>query len=141
MRRRDKAGGKAAKTQRHKTLKRRNATKVGRTPPATDANEKISPRAQAERGAAAADGHRRCAQGHQPLARPTRAGVQGHAGKRDAYLRGQVRTMFLREGDAFRVVALHNAPSAHEGGGAIDYSVQPISTQKASFVASSKRGR
>jgi two-component system, NtrC family, sensor kinase len=37
MRRRDKA----AKTQRHKTLKRRNAPKVGPTPPATDANKKI----------------------------------------------------------------------------------------------------
>ena len=32
MRRRDKAGGKAAKTQRPKTLKRRNALKVARTP-------------------------------------------------------------------------------------------------------------
>jgi two-component system NtrC family sensor kinase len=41
MRRRDKAGGKAANTQRPKTLKRRNAPKVGRTPPAADANEKI----------------------------------------------------------------------------------------------------
>ena len=30
----------------------------------------------------AADRHRRCAQGHQPLARSTEAGVQSHAGKR-----------------------------------------------------------
>ena len=31
MRRRDKAGGKAAKAQRSKTLKRRNAAKAART--------------------------------------------------------------------------------------------------------------
>ena len=41
MRRRDKAGGNAIKTQRPKTLKRRNALKVGRKPPAANANEKI----------------------------------------------------------------------------------------------------
>ena len=41
MRRRDKPGGKAAKTQRRKTLGRHNALKVGRKPPAADANEKI----------------------------------------------------------------------------------------------------
>ena len=42
MRQRDKAGGKAAKTQRPKTLKRRNAPKVGHKPSAADANEKIA---------------------------------------------------------------------------------------------------
>jgi GAF domain len=41
MRRRDKTGGKAAKTQRPKTLKRRDAPKVGRRPPTVQANEKI----------------------------------------------------------------------------------------------------
>ena len=39
----------------------------------------------------AADRHRRRAQGHQQLARPTRAGVQGHAGERHPHLRGRVR--------------------------------------------------
>jgi two-component system NtrC family sensor kinase len=42
MRPRDKSGGKAAKTQRLKTLKRRNAPKVGRRPPTADASEKIA---------------------------------------------------------------------------------------------------
>ncbi len=41
MKPRDKAGGKPIKTQRHKTLGRHNALKVGRKPPAADANEKI----------------------------------------------------------------------------------------------------
>ena len=42
MRRPDKAGGKAVKPQRHRTLKRRNAAKVGREPPAIDAAERIA---------------------------------------------------------------------------------------------------
>ena len=42
MRQRDKAGGKAAKTQRPKTLKRRNAPKVVTSLSAADANEKIA---------------------------------------------------------------------------------------------------
>ena len=41
MRQPDKAGGKAGKTQRLKTLKRRSAPKVGRKPPIADASEKI----------------------------------------------------------------------------------------------------
>ena len=42
MRRPDKAGGKAAKTQRPRTLKRRNAAKVGREAPAIGATERIA---------------------------------------------------------------------------------------------------
>ena len=42
MRRRAKAGGKAAKTRRPKTLKRRNGPKVGRKPSAADASERIA---------------------------------------------------------------------------------------------------
>src|SRR5208283_2137720 len=44
MRRPDKAGGKAAKTQRRRTLKRRNAPKVARRrmPVAADANDTIA---------------------------------------------------------------------------------------------------
>ena len=41
MRRPDKTGGKSIETQRAKTLKRRNALKVRRKPPAADANDKI----------------------------------------------------------------------------------------------------
>ena len=41
MRRRDKAGKNTVETQRRKTLKGRNALKVGRKLPAADANEKI----------------------------------------------------------------------------------------------------
>ena len=37
-----KAGGKAVKPQRHMTLKRRNAAKVGRKPPTIDAAERIA---------------------------------------------------------------------------------------------------
>ena len=42
MRRRGKTGGKTAKTQRPKTLKRRNAAKVDRESPAVDTTERIA---------------------------------------------------------------------------------------------------
>ena len=42
MKRPDKAGGKAVKPQRHMTLKRRKAAKVGRKPPTIDAAERIA---------------------------------------------------------------------------------------------------
>ena len=42
MKRPDKAGGKAVKPQRHMTLKRRNAAKVGTKPPTIDAAERIA---------------------------------------------------------------------------------------------------
>ena len=42
MRRRDNTGGKVAKAQRPKTLKRRNAPRVGCKAPAADAAEKIA---------------------------------------------------------------------------------------------------
>jgi signal transduction histidine kinase len=42
MRRRSRAGGKAVKPQRHRTLKRGNAAKVGRKPPAIDAAARIA---------------------------------------------------------------------------------------------------
>ena len=47
------------------------------------------------------------------LARRAGAGVPGHAGERDAHLRGQIRHAVSRiDGDAFRAVAMHNAPPA-----------------------------
>src|ERR1700730_10408568 len=42
MKRRSRAGGKAVKPQRHRTLKGGNAAKVGRKPPAIDAAERIA---------------------------------------------------------------------------------------------------
>ena len=42
MRRRSRAGGKAVKPQRHRTLKRGNTAKVGRKPPAIDAAARIA---------------------------------------------------------------------------------------------------
>ena len=41
--------------------------------------------------AGAADGHGGCAARHQLVARRSGAGVSGHAGERDAHLRGQIR--------------------------------------------------
>ena len=46
---------------------------------------------RAARIAATADRHRRCAQGHQQLTWPTRAGIRCHAGKRGESMRSEVR--------------------------------------------------
>jgi hypothetical protein len=72
MRRRDKAGGKAVKTQRRKALKRRNTAKIARRrkPSAADATEWIalltSERDEALEQQAATFGG---PQGHQLIAR------------------------------------------------------------------------
>ena len=49
---------------------------------------------------------------HLKLARRARAGISGCIGERNRDLRGQFCALLLCEGDAFRVVALHNAPPA-----------------------------
>ena len=52
-------------------------------------------------------------QGHLQLAGRTGAGVPGHAGERDAHLRGQVRhSVAVSTASAFRTVAMHGAPPA-----------------------------
>ena len=65
---------------------------------------------RSHRGAGAADGDLGGAASHLQLAGRTGAGVQRHAGKRDAHLRGQLRRLcrFARADD-FRAVALHGA--------------------------------
>ena len=45
-------------------------------------------------------------QRHHQFARRAGAGVRDHAGERGAHLRGQVRQLYLREGEAFRIVAI-----------------------------------
>ena len=63
--------------------------------------------------AAAADRDLRGAAGHLELARRPGAGVRGHAGERDAHLRGQVRhPVAVARAMAFRAVALHGVPPA-----------------------------
>ena len=53
----------------------------------------------------------RGAQGHLQLARRAGAGVPGHAGERDAHLRGQVRQLCCCfDGRAFHRLPLHDAP-------------------------------
>ena len=94
MRRRDKAGSKAAKLQRPKTLKRRNAPKVAhrRKPSAADVDDKIALlEHKLNEALEPADGHLRNSEGDQQLARPLGAGIQRDAGKGGAHLRSQVR--------------------------------------------------
>ena len=63
------------------------------------------------RGAGAADGDLGGAQGHQQLARRAGARVPGHAGERDAHLRGQVRNAqsLRRRGIPYRRAARRTA--------------------------------
>ena len=67
--------------------------------------------------AGAADGDGGRAARHQLVARRAGAGVPGHAGERDAHLRGQIRHLLRREGDGLRLVAIHGAPPAYAEGG------------------------
>ena len=63
---------------------------------------------RSHRVAGAADRDLRGAEGHLQLARRAGAGVPGHAGERDAHLRGQdSASCSCYEGDAFRAVAMH----------------------------------
>ena len=68
---------------------------------------------RSDRGAGAADGDLGGAAGHLQFARRVGAGVPGHAGERDAHLRGQVRhALPVRRGRLSRRCAAHNAPPA-----------------------------
>ena len=65
-------------------------------------------------GAGAADRDFGGAAGHQQLARRAGAGVPGHAGECDVRIcEAKFGALCLREGDAFRVGALHDAPPAY----------------------------
>ena len=117
MRRRGEAGGKAVKAQRGKTLtlKRRHAPKVARRrKPSADANEKI----------ASLEHRLNEALEQQAATSEVLQVISGSSGELEpvfqAMLANGVRiceaklgVLCLSEGDAFRVVALHGAPSAY----------------------------
>ena len=115
MRRRDKRGGKAPKAQRRKTLKRRNAPKVARRrEPSADAYEKI----------ASLEHRLNEALEQQAATSEVLQVISSSPGELEplfqAMLANGVRiceakfgVLCLLEGDAFRVVALHGAPSAY----------------------------
>src|SRR5262249_7801163 len=70
--------------------------------------------ARTRRGARAAGCDLGGAASHQQFARRFGVGFPGHAGQCGAHLRRQVfGQMYLRDGDAFRAVATHNAPPAY----------------------------
>src|SRR5262245_13880473 len=115
MRRRDKAGGKAAKTQRPKTLKRRNAPKILRrdvslaTGGETDVEQLTRELAEARgREAATSEVLKLISSSPgdlQPVFDAILANATDLCGARFASLR-------LTEGDQFRTVSLYNAPAA-----------------------------
>jgi GAF domain-containing protein len=115
MRRRDKAGGKAAKTQRPKTLKRRNAPKILQrgislaTGEETNVEQLTRELAEArEREAATSEVLKVISSSPgdlQPVFDTILANATDLCGARFATLR-------LSEGDHFRTVSLYNAPAA-----------------------------
>ena len=114
MRRRDKAGGKAAKTQRPKTLKRRNTPKIlqrGISLATEETNVEQLTRELAEareREAATSEVLKVISSSPgdlQPVFDAILANATDLCGARFATLR-------LSEGDHFRTVSLYNAPAA-----------------------------
>ena len=115
MRRRDKAGGKAAKTQRPKTLKRRNAPKILQrgislaTAEETNVEQLTRELAEArEREAATSEVLKVISSSPgdlQPVFDAILANATDLCGAKFATLR-------LSEGDHFRTVSLYNAPAA-----------------------------
>ena len=113
MRRRDKAGGKAVKTQRPKTLKRRNAPKTARrrsSLAAGKANKRRAAHPRARRGAGAAGGDLGGAEGHQ-LSSPGELEPVFNAMLENAtrICEAKFGTCFSARDDGFRTVAVHGA--------------------------------
>ena len=97
----DRAGAELRRPGRHR---HREHAAAQRTAPAHRRSHRI---------AGAADRDQRGAQGHLQLAGRAGAGVRGHAGERDAHLRGQVRqSVRFAKASAFQRAALHGAPAA-----------------------------
>jgi class 3 adenylate cyclase len=115
MRRRDKAGRKVVKTQRHKTLTRRNAPKagLGRRSLSTGKETNIT-RLTRERDEALEQ---------QTATSDVLRVISGSSGELEAVFKAMLEnatricgakfgTLFLREGDVFRIVAMHGLPPA-----------------------------
>jgi GAF domain-containing protein len=116
MRRRDKAGRKVVKTQRHKTLTRRNAPKAGpgRRSLSTGKETNIT-RLTRERDEALEQ---------QTATSDVLRVISGSSGELEAVFKAMLEnatricgakfgTLFLREGDVFRIVSMHGAPKTY----------------------------
>src|ERR1700692_2501089 len=115
MRRRSKSGGEAVKARRRKTLKRRNAVKavVGRSSSAAGLQEQLARKTNElneslEQQTATADVLRVISSSPGELEPVFQAMLANAVRICDA----KFGTLYLREGDAFRAAALHNAPPA-----------------------------
>ena len=116
MRRRDKVGGKAAKTQRSKTLKHRNAPKIQRrgislaTGEETNVEQLTRELAEArEREAATAEVLKVISSTPGELEPVFKAMLENAV----RICGAKFGNLFLCEGDAFRAVAFHGAPRAY----------------------------
>ena len=115
MRRRNKAGGNTVKTQRRKTLRRRNAPKAVRRskPSAADANEKIALlehrlRESLQEQTATSEVLKVISSSPNDL-EPVFQAVLANATR---ICGAKFGTLYLYEGDAFYATAFHNAPLA-----------------------------
>jgi signal transduction histidine kinase len=116
MRRRDKAGGKAAKTQRLKTLKRRKTAKVARRhrPSPVDTTDTIAQltreRDEALEQQTATSEVLRVISSSPGELEPVFRAVLENATR---ICEAKFGTLHLRDGDVLRPVATHNAPPAY----------------------------
>ena len=116
MRRRDKAGGKAAKTQRPKTLKRRNAPKIPQrgislaTGKETNVEQLTRELAEAREREAATSEVLKVISSSPGDLQPVFDAILANAYSICAAPNSA--TLRLSEGDHFRTVSLYNAPAA-----------------------------
>jgi two-component system, NtrC family, sensor kinase len=116
MRRRDKSGGKTAKTQRSKTLKRRNAPKATRGRSSLVSNKETNnarltlERDEALEQLAATSEVLKVISSSPGELEPVFEAMLANAVR---ICEAKFGVLFLSEGDAFRTVALHGAPPAY----------------------------
>ena len=143
MRRRDKAGGKAVKTQRRKTLKRRNAPKTARRSSSLAASKETNVARLARERDEALEQLAATSEMLQVISRspgelePVFEAMLANAAR---ICEARFAILYLHDGNAFRAVAAtHDAPPAYVESRKRDPAIRPAPDAPLGRVASTKQ--
>ena len=143
MRQRDKAGGKAVKTQRRKTLKRRNAPKTARRSSSLAASKEINVARLARERDEALEQLAATSEMLQVISRspgelePVFEAMLANAAR---ICEARFAILYLHDGNAFRAVAAtHDAPPAYVESRKRDPAIRPAPDAPLGRVASTKQ--